>query len=275
MGVISIGLGWALILALGTVQAKTQEGPDLSATGNEPASKPMTSPVLNTSTNVAIVSEWGDSRSRTASIALEDLTESADLSPAVKRLLEEGLALAQRNLSYQYGSADPENGGMDCSGTIYYLLRRAGVMEVPRDSSGQYSWIWKESRFQAVISSNPDTFELKRLKPGDLLFWTGTYRIDRDPPVTHVMIYLGTDRHNGHRLMLGASDGRTFEGKPRYGVSVFDFKLPGAMGKVRTADTTPNEEGSRFVGYGSIPGLEGEDGSMGKSKSAPTSKGPL
>jgi cell wall-associated NlpC family hydrolase len=154
------------------------------------------------------------------------------------------LALTRLNLSYAYGSSDPKNGGMDCSGTVYYLLRQAGVPDVPRDSSEMYKWAWQESRFWAVVSSHGDTFELAHLKPGDLLFWTGTYHIDRDPPVTHVMIFLGTDRQTGKLVMAGASDGRTFNGQPRNGVSVFDFKIPPAGGE------------SRFIGYAAVPGLE-------------------
>ncbi len=132
---------------------------------------------------------------------------------------------------------------MDCSGTVYYLLNDAGLKDVPRDSSGMYKWVWMRSRFVAVNSSSPDSFEYAALKPGDLLFWTGTYKVDHDPPVTHVMIYLGINRHSGRRVMVGASEGRRFEGKSRYGVSVFDFTLP-------RPDST-----SRFIGYGPPPGL--------------------
>jgi cell wall-associated NlpC family hydrolase len=40
-----------------------------------------------------------------------------------------------------------------------------------------------------------DSFELDDLKPGDLLFWRGTYNIDRDPPYhAHRLIYLGQEK---------------------------------------------------------------------------------
>ena len=156
------------------------------------------------------------------------------------------------NLNYKYGSDDPKNGGMDCSGTVYYLLNQAGLKDVPRDTSEMYLWVWKKSQFQSVVSTSPDTFELNRLKPGDLLFWTGTYDVDRDPPVTHVMIYLGTSRLTGHRVMLGASEGRTFDAKSRYGVSVFDFVIP----REKRTSTKNEELQSRFIGYGAAPGLE-------------------
>jgi uncharacterized membrane protein YeaQ/YmgE (transglycosylase-associated protein family) len=76
-----------------------------------------------------------------------------------------------------------------------------------------YKWVWLGSRFQAVISPTLNTFELNSLKPGDLLFWTGTYAIDRDPPVTHVMIYLGINRHSNKRVVVGSSEGRRFNEK--------------------------------------------------------------
>jgi len=131
-----------------------------------------------------------------------------------------------------------------------------------------YKWVWIRSRFQAVTSSNPNTFELALLKPGDLLFWTGTYRVDHDPPVTHVMIYLGINRHSGHRVMVGASEGRPFDGKSRYGVSVFDFTMPAQR---HSSDTVPDVSytpglQSRFIGYGSIPGLDESDGNQDSPK---------
>jgi cell wall-associated NlpC family hydrolase len=153
------------------------------------------------------------------------------------------------NLDYKYGSADPANGGMDCSGFIYYVLRQNGITDVPRDSSQQYVWLRKAGNFRAVLSRKTESFELDALKPGDLLFWSGTYSIDRDPPVTHTMIYLGREKGTKKRIMVGSSDGRTYEDKQRFGVSVFDFKLskppPSADAKLSPV----------FVGYGRIPGL--------------------
>jgi cell wall-associated NlpC family hydrolase len=196
--------------------------------------------------------------SHVATLATSDLREYESLSPQVQRLLASALALTTLDLSYKYGSSDPKDGGMDCSGTVYYLLNEAGLKDVPRDSSEMYKWVWIRSRFIAVNSSNPDTFELALLKPGDLLFWTGTYKIDRDPPITHVMIYLGINRHSGHRVMVGASEGRQFEGKSRYGVSVFDFVLPRKEGTsdIQGEGASAPDLKSRFIGYGSIPGLD-------------------
>jgi cell wall-associated NlpC family hydrolase len=169
--------------------------------------------------------------------------------PKVRQILDAGLALAKQNLGYTYGSADPGNGGMDCSGFIYYVLNQNGFPDVPRDSSQQYVWVRKAGNFYAVLSRKEDSFEFDDLKPGDLLFWRGTYNIDRDPPITHTMIYLGREKRTNKRVMIGSSDGRTYDGKQRWGVSVFDFKMPPPP-KSGDAKISPV-----FVGYGRIPGL--------------------
>jgi cell wall-associated NlpC family hydrolase len=158
----------------------------------------------------------------------------------VKEMIVHASKLTQQNLHYQYGSADPKNGGMDCSGTIYYLLRSVKQMEVPRQSDQIYSWTLKSGSFHHVTSTDFTNAEFADLKPGDLLFWSGTYEVKRTIPITHVMLYLGKSLQGKH-LMFGASNGRTYDNKKIWGVSVFDFKL---------TSTKPN---SRFVGYSCIP----------------------
>jgi peptidoglycan DL-endopeptidase CwlO len=184
-----------------------------------------------------------------ATISPNELSGYDDYPVEVRKLVDTSLELTKQNLTYKYGSADPANGGMDCSGFVYYILTQNGLQDVPRDSSQQYIWVRKSGNFRAVVSRNSDTFELDELKPGDLLFWTGTYNIERDPPITHSMIYLGKKKDTDRRIMVGASDGRSFDGIQRFGVSVFDFKLskPKADKDTRLSPL--------FVGYGRIPGL--------------------
>lgn len=179
-----------------------------------------------------------------SSLNPEDLRGFYNNPPEVQELLTAALELTQRNLGYLYGSADPARGGMDCSGTIYFLLQKMGVSDVPRSASQQYVWVRRSDVFKPVVSTRMDSFELDALRPGNLLFWTGTYLVDVDPPVTHTMIYLGKARSDGRPLMVGASDGRTFRGEKKYGVSVFDFVIPKPNGK---------NPMSRFIGYSEIP----------------------
>ena len=184
--------------------------------------------------------------------------ENFDTQPeAVRQLLTAALTLAKGNLTYTYGSADPAAGGMDCSGTIYYLLRQRGFEDTPRQASEQYSWVRERSRFYAVLSKKQDTPELAEMRPGDLLFWTGTYHVDRDPPVTHTMIYLGRRKKDGHRLMIGSSDGRSYDGQRRNGVSVFDFHLPPARSgdAADAATAAAPDHAPDFAGYGPVPGM--------------------
>jgi len=183
-----------------------------------------------------------------ASLDTDQLKEFSDQPANVQALIQASLALTRQNLTYTYSSADPANGGMDCSGFIYYVLTQSGVTDVPRDAAEQYEWVWKAHNFRAVNSRNLDGFELNDLKPGDLLFWTGTYITDRDPPVSHTMLYLGREKTTGDRVMVGSSDGRTYHGIQRWGVSVFDFKTP-------SQESSASHPSSRFIGYGSIPGL--------------------
>src|SRR5204863_7070507 len=91
-------------------------------------------------------------------------------------------------------------------------------------------------------------FEFKDLLPGDLMFWSGTYQTAREVPISHVMMYLGREKKTGKRVMFGSSDGRSYNGIQRWGVSVFDFKMP-------KADPANPEKRVDFVGYAHVPGL--------------------
>jgi len=176
-----------------------------------------------------------------AMLSSDRLVELGQQPPALQRLIHDALALTEKNLGYLYGSAEPSRGGMDCSGTIYYLLRQAGYKDVPRDSPGQFLWLREKGTLRELKGEEMNRFDAKGLRPGDLLFWSGTYSIEREVPITHVMLFLGTEKDTGKPVMWGASDGRSYGGKSRYGVSVFDFKLPKAEAK------------SKFVGFGQLP----------------------
>jgi len=219
----------------------------------EPSETPPPSqiPTPSPSPTATAAPEKGKRGAPNATLLPEAISGFENYPPKVQQLLNSALELTTRNLDYKYGSADPDNGGMDCSGFVYFVLKQNGVDGVPRDSSEQYIWVRRAGKFEPVMSRKEDSFEFDNLKPGDLLFWTGTYAIQRDPPITHAMIYLGREKKNGARVMVGASDGRTYQTQQRFGVSVFDFKMP-------RADKDEAEDGKahpRFVGYAHIPGL--------------------
>ncbi len=181
------------------------------------------------------------SRPKAGVLGEEEISGFSEYPPAVRKLLRAALALSRQGLSYKMGSSDPAAGGMDCSGTIYYLLSQSGVKNAPRSSYDQYVWARDAGTFHDTKGLEED---LKALRPGQLLFWTGIYATrGRSPAVSHVMIYLGTRRSDGQPVMVGASDGRRYDGKARWGVGVFDFTEPTAKAK------------ARFLGYAEIPRL--------------------
>lgn len=167
-------------------------------------------------------------------------------SPAVKKLIANALHLSQMNLSYKFGSANPKNKGLDCSGTVYYLLHKQNIHHVPRQSDEQYDWVEDNGELRAVNNHQINSPEFSKLKPGDLLFWSGTYVTNRESPISHVMIYLGKTK-KGQRLMFGSTTGRSYLGNKRSGVDVFALKLPNGKGP------------QRFEGYSCVPGLNCEN----------------
>lgn len=187
-----------------------------------------------------------------ATISSSDVVGYENYPSPVRKILDLSLRLTGQNLGYKYGSADPANGGMDCSGFIYYVLTQSGIKDAPRDAREQYIWVRKAGTFQAVLGHSDDTFELDALKPGDLLFWSGTYVVARDPDITHTMIYVGREKGSNRRIMIGASDGRTYKGQSRNGVSIFDFKV------TRSGPKSEDKPGPVFVGYGRIPDVHDE-----------------
>lgn len=179
-------------------------------------------------------------RAVTQPVPISELSNDEHYPHNVKRVIAGAYVLSTKHLNYRFGSADPRHGGMDCSGAIYYLLRQIHYKKLPRSSYDMYIWLLRAGKIHHVTTNTFHSYQFNALKPGDLLFWTGTYRTRRRPPITHVMLYLGKD-HNDMPLMFGSSDGGIFRGREMWGVSVFDFILPDDRGR------------ERFVGYGCIP----------------------
>jgi len=90
---------------------------------------------------------------------------------------------------------------MDCSNTARWLHQYVSGIEIPRTASDQYEWLRQRRR---LWKARPDAKSLrKKLQPGDLLFWQDTCKPVRKPPITHVMLYLGTDE-SGRMKMAGS-----------------------------------------------------------------------
>ena len=100
------------------------------------------------------------------------VTESAvaaPKTPSVASILADGKKFI--GLRYLWGGLS--DWGMDCSGLIWNVFRTHG-MTIPRDADPQYR--------------SGKKVKLKRIKPGDILFW-GTEKY-----VHHVALYVGGDK---------------------------------------------------------------------------------
>lgn len=188
-------------------------------------------------------------KAEVSSISTDELKDFATLPGPVQSLIVRAIELTKQNLTYRFGSSDPALGGMDCSGTIYRLLQSHGITDTPRQSDEMAKWVKEKTvlhRTENVSALDDEAFQ--SLASGDLLFWSGTYDpASRKSPVTHVMLYLGKRAKDNKAVIFGASDGRTYEGQKRCGVSVFDLKVPNPGDKVQ------------LLGYGPIPGLLKEE----------------
>lgn len=108
---------------------------------------------------------------------------------------------------------------------------------------------------QGVYTSAPvdasgriTTEELVRdLRTGDVLFWENTYNVNRDPPISHVMIYLGKNQE-GRMKMFGAGSRGKGEQTNNGGLDVYVFDPNRIMGCVKN-DSGECTINSRFLGY--------------------------
>ncbi len=173
-------------------------------------------------------------------IPMPTLAPTLSARPTVRGFLADCEGLARTGMPYRFGGDDPSEGGFDCSGTIHYLLKKQGFRGLPRQANHLYQWLDQARTLTKVRGKvDPETV-YRRLEPGDLLFWKGTYKTRRNPNVTHVMVYLGYDREKGEHVMFGAR-GTKSTGRNGNGVDLHRFSLGAGKGT--------------FVGYGRIPEL--------------------
>jgi cell wall-associated NlpC family hydrolase len=131
---------------------------------------------------------------------------------------------------------------MDCSGAIFFLLKQAG-QEPPRSAHDQYLWLKKLGRFTEVPADARDASHpaFASLQPGDLVFWAHDGPDAPVPPhASHVHIYLGKEQ-DGHAIMIGSSEGRSYRHQKINGFGITDFHI------------SPAGSPTRIIGYGPPP----------------------
>lgn len=166
-----------------------------------------------------------------------DLLPASDVESATRNAIA---TLSSRGLRYNGRWTPPGEKSawaMDCSNTARWLLRETRQVSLPRTASDQYEFLRKSRRLWRVRGNSSAL--RKRLEPGDLLFWENTYRPVRKPPITHVMVYLGTD-NSGQMWMAGSQSSK--------GPNVYRFNPEARMGGYRFFWFFRRD--GRFVAYG-------------------------
>ncbi len=172
------------------------------------------------------------------------------------RFLQEARALGNEGIEYDEDWRPPgesQSWTMDCSNTTRYLYKVTTGIELPRTASDQYYYLHLQGKAWDVPQlSNGivDTeFLRQNLKPGDLLFWENTYRPERQPPITHVMVFLGTNSR-GEWIMAGSQTSRGGEHNRRNGgPDIYVFRPSQPCGGYTTWMGLVHHQG-RFCAFG-------------------------
>jgi cell wall-associated NlpC family hydrolase len=142
---------------------------------------------------------------------------------------------------------------MDCSNTSRWLYKSVTGINLPRTASDQYYYLHLQGKAWDVPKDGyglPDVAYLQEnLKPGDLLFWENTYKPERSPPITHVMVYLGTN-DKGQWMMSGSQSSRGGEHNRRNGGPDVYFFRPSQPCGGWTGWFGTNRHVGRFCAFG-------------------------
>ena len=136
---------------------------------------------------------------------------SAATSEQHQKLIETCRWLSKQDLAYGQSWQPPGHPHvitMDCSNTIRFIVWKVFGLNLPRTASSQYVFLKEKGKVREVPlrqDGKVDPAELVAdLRSGDLLFWEWTYNVPRDPPISHVMIYLGRKK-DGQAMVAGSS----------------------------------------------------------------------
>lgn len=172
------------------------------------------------------------------------------------RFLYQARLLGDKGIEYDDDWRPPgENRSwtMDCSNTSRYLYQVTTGIKLPRTASDQYYYLHLQDKAWDVPDTSDGIAECEylrhHLKPGDLLFWENTYRPERQPPITHVMVYLGVNSL-GQWIMAGSQSSRGGEHNRRNGgPDVYVFRPTQPCGGYTTWMGLVHHRG-RFCAFG-------------------------
>jgi cell wall-associated NlpC family hydrolase len=184
-----------------------------------------------------------------------------------QKLVETCRWLAAQNLAYSQSWQPPGHPyviTMDCSNTIRYIVWKVFGLNLPRTASDQYVILRQKNKVRSVPTKPDGTVDADRLmaslRSGDLLFWVWWYIVPRDPPIRHVMIYLGRKK-NGQAMIAGSS--QRHDGERGGGVDVYAFDPNAPCGNAKNFFNFVTHRG-RLVAYArptAEPGWAGKSGS--------------
>jgi hypothetical protein len=162
-----------------------------------------------------------------ASLALSGLSQVS-----AEDVLTVADGLARKHLVYVYGSDDPRQGGLDCSGFVKLVFREGCGMELPDEADQQLAYCRAHGQaWDSTSGWTPAT-----LQPGDLIFFAGPKATARVSEVSHVMIYCGNN------VMVGAqAEGWQVDGT-HAGVGYYPIPFRAPLGIF-------GEVGDRYIGY--------------------------
>ncbi len=170
-----------------------------------------------------------------------------------QKLIETCRWLSKQDLAYGQSWQPPGHPyviTMDCSNTVRFILWKAFGMNLPRTASSQYVYLKRKEKVKPVPLQTDGRVDPDRLladmRSGDLLFWEWTYNVPRDPPISHVMIYLGRKR-DGQAMIAGSS--QRGDGERGGGVDVYTFDPNASVGNARNFFNFIIHRG-RLVAYG-------------------------
>jgi cell wall-associated NlpC family hydrolase len=172
------------------------------------------------------------------------------------RFLQTARSLGDQGIEYDEDWRPPGESHywtMDCSNTTRYIYKVTAGIQLPRTASDQYYYLHLQGKAWDVPQTAyglPDTAYLRQnLKPGDLLFWENTYRPERQPPITHVMVFLGTN-DRGEWIMAGSQGSRGGEHNRRNGgPDIYVFRPSQPCGGYTTWMGLVHHQG-RFCAFG-------------------------